>query len=66
MIMNPVISSSIAAIGFENGTMYIQFKHGKLYVYAGIPKSLYKAFISSGSPGSFYNNHIRGRYTRIN
>jgi len=60
--MKSVRSSNVGSVGFENGTMRVQFKGGGLYQYSGVPESLYGSFMSASSPGSFFRSHFSGRY----
>ncbi|WP_278286251.1 KTSC domain-containing protein [Eubacterium barkeri] len=40
------------AVGWENNTMYIQFKDGTVYAYENVSQSEYQNFINSPSLGS--------------
>ena len=50
-----VSSSRMSKVGWENNTMYIQFKNGKIYAYDNVSKSEYENFINSPSLGSALN-----------
>jgi hypothetical protein len=62
MDMTPVVSSNIAAVGYDQtqNNLHIQFK-GKdtVYLYRGVPLELYEAMMSAESIGSFYARHIK-------
>ncbi|WP_345785751.1 KTSC domain-containing protein [Pelagicoccus sp. SDUM812002] len=64
MEMIPVRSSATRAIGYNpsTGQMQIQFKQGKTYMFCGVPQHVFDSFLSAGSKGSYYDNHIRDRY----
>lgn len=62
MIMHPVSSSDIRSIGYENGTLHIQFRSGGLYAYYGVPVSVYQALVNASSRGRYFHAHIKGRY----
>jgi hypothetical protein len=62
MSMISVSSSAIAAIGYEDGTLAVEFHNSGIYYHHGVPYSVFKSFMSSGSKGAFYNSYIRGRY----
>jgi hypothetical protein len=64
MNLIPVQSSAISAIGYDSttGQMYVQFKHGKVYAFCGVPQHVYEAFLSAGSKGHYYDTYIRDRY----
>ena len=34
----------------------------KTYNFCGVPYSIYEGIISARSPGSYYDDYIRGRY----
>ena len=57
-----VISSNIASIGYENGTLEVEFNNGKIYRYAGIPEHLYLSLLSAPSKGTYFAQNIRNRY----
>lgn len=62
----PVRSSRMNAAGWNEGTMYIQFKNGALYAYYNVSESEYKAFISSPSLGQALNTfQHRHPYRRV-
>lgn len=51
MIRNPVSSSRIASVGWENDTLEIQFHNGAVYQYYDVSIDEYKSFMSSSSLG---------------
>ena len=54
-------SSWIGWVCFADGMLSIQMQ-GKTYNFCNAPYSLYSGIINAGSPGSYYDTHIRGRY----
>ena len=62
MNMIPVSSSTIASIGYENGTLYVAFNRGGLYAYSGVPESIYHGLMSASSHGSYLASHVKGIY----
>ena len=52
MNLNPVSSSRMSKVGYENNTMYVQFKDGSTYAYSNVSQSEYEDFMSSPSLGS--------------
>ena len=62
--MNPVASSYITAVGYdeESKTMRIRFTDGAQFDYAGVSEAVYDALASSPSPGGFFHKNIRGKY----
>ncbi len=62
MIMQPVSSSNIAAIGYENGILHIRFHSGGLYEYSDVPESVYRGLMSASSHGQYFHAHIKSNY----
>lgn len=52
MNLYPVSSSRMSKVGYENNTMYVQFKDGSIYAYLNVSASEYNDFINSPSLGS--------------
>lgn len=60
-------SSLIEKVAYQTysgdfGILFIQFKTGKLYQYAGVESGVFQDFCESESPGRFYNAKIKGKY----
>jgi hypothetical protein len=62
--INTPDSSSIAAFAYSASerTLYVRFKTGRSYRYAGVPEAVFAAFMRADSKGSFFNAQIQGRY----
>ena len=60
----PLRSTAIALVEYddETRTMEVEFVNGRSYTHAGVPQEVYDNLVSAGSPGSFYNSAIKGRY----
>jgi hypothetical protein len=58
----PVDSSAIRAIGYDGGTLTVEFHTGRVYDHPDVPYSVFDDFMRASSKGAFYNQHIRGRY----
>lgn len=52
MTLYPVSSSRMSKVGWENNTMFVQFKNGQVYAYENVSKIEYESFLSSPSLGS--------------
>jgi hypothetical protein len=61
MEMTPVSSSNLAAVGYDNesATLRIQFLHGGIYDYQGVPADIYEGLINAGSKGQFFDKFIK-------
>ena len=62
MLRNRVNSSNIASIDWENGTLEVEFHDSGVYQYSGVSESVYRAFLSAYSKGSYFHDHIKDRY----
>ncbi|MFA5377289.1 MAG: KTSC domain-containing protein [Dehalococcoidia bacterium] len=63
--MNPVVSSNIAAVGYDGEvqTLYVQFHPSmKTYKYFNVPVDVYDSFLGADSKGKFFASNIRGKY----
>ncbi|MDR2666727.1 MAG: KTSC domain-containing protein [Holosporales bacterium] len=65
--MEPVDSSDLACVGYENGTMHISFQNGGLYAYYNVPMSIHRELMNAPSHGRYFHTYIKGKYraTRI-
>lgn len=65
MILTPVKSSNLAAVGYDaaQNVLHVQFK-GKetVYEHRGVPKEIYELMMSADSIGSFYARNIKSNY----
>lgn len=66
MEMNPVDSSNIAAIGYDNeiGTLTIQFNNGRTYEYYSVPDYEFDNLMSAGSKGTYAFQNIYKAYSQ--
>ena len=58
----PVDSSVIRAVGYADGTLYVEFHSGRTYTHPRVPYSLFEGLLNATSHGIFYNRHIRGKF----
>jgi hypothetical protein len=58
-----VNSSAIRAIGYDGGTLTVEFHTGRVYDHPEVPYAVFAAFLRASSKGTFYNKNIRGRYS---
>ena len=58
-----VNSSSIYAVDYADGHLYVQFHDSeKIYDHPGVPYSVFQEFMNASSMGAYYSRYIRGRY----
>ena len=62
MIRIPVSSSNIFSIGYDNGTLEIQFHSGGIYQYFNVPEHIYENLMSASSHGTYFASHIKNFY----
>lgn len=60
-----VSSSNIRSIGYENGTLEIEFNRGGIYQYLNVPESTYHSLMYASSHGSYFENYIKHSYPTI-
>jgi len=69
MRRKPVVSTSLASVGYEATTriLEIEFRKGRIYRYHGVGAKLFEQLMQADSKGRFMNAHIRNayRFTRI-
>ena len=63
MTTRSVSSSAIIAVGFDGSTLAITFHNSGTYHFYRVPLSVYTGLMNASSKGSYYNMHIRGRYS---
>lgn len=58
-----VNSSSIRAVGYHGGKLFVQFHTSdKIYGHPDVPYEIFFGLLHASSKGTYYNQHIRGRY----
>ena len=59
-----LISSAVKAVDYnpETGHLKLWFPDNGPYSFYRVPERIYYGLINAYSKGSYYNNHIRGRY----
>jgi hypothetical protein len=63
MVLIPVNSSSIQAVGYDGYTLAVVFHTSDtVYEHPGVPRSVFLGLMHASSMGAFYNRYIRGRY----
>lgn len=65
MEMIRVTSSAMSAVGYDasNGRMQITFTQGHTYDFCRVPPHIYEGLMRASSKGTYYNDHIKDRYT---
>lgn len=62
----PVASSDIAAVGYENGVLEVEFvRGGRVYRYSGVPLGVYHGLMVAPSIGGYFAKFIKDRYAYV-
>ncbi len=63
-----VSSSNLASVGYDsnNQILEVEFLHGGVYQYSGVPSSVYSGLMTASSHGSYFDQHVKkaGYYYR--
>ncbi len=62
MNLIPVSSSNLAAVGYNNGNLFIKFHTGAIYCYTIVPEHVYQDLLSAPSKGRYYSDYIKNVY----
>lgn len=57
-----VVSSNIDAVGYQHGEMFVRFRSGTYYAYAGVNRSVFMAMVNAESVGQFFHRFVRSKY----
>lgn len=63
MEMISVNSPDISRIGFQNGTLYVEFKSGRIHTYSVVPESIFMEFSAADSQDQFFRERIKPFYS---
>lgn len=57
----PVSSSNLASIGYDaNGAVLeVEFNHGGIYQYSGVPEEIFQGLMSAGSHGTYFDKFVK-------
>lgn len=57
-------SSNLRAVAYNSlaSILSIQFHHGGVYHYHGVPDGIYQGLMSASSKGSYFHTHIKDRF----
>ena len=57
-----VSSTDLVSVGYENGTLEIEFKGNRVYQYFNVPQSVYQSLMAAFSKGTYFHANIKDRY----
>lgn len=58
----PVTSRNLVSVGWENDVLEIEFKANRVYLYHGVPASVYHQLMQASDKNAFFLSEIRDRY----
>ncbi|MFN7085833.1 MAG: KTSC domain-containing protein [Burkholderiales bacterium] len=58
-------AGNIRSVGYDarNRVLEIEFGQGSIYQYSGVAEEVYRRFMNSPSPGSYFRDNIEENYT---
>ena len=57
-----VQSTDIRSIGYENGTLEIEFLNGGVYQYPNVPRMHYENMLHYPHPGTYFHKNVKPYY----
>lgn len=56
-----VSSSNLASVGYSatEAILEVEFHHGGVYQYSGVPEDIYLGLMSAGSHGQYFDQFIK-------
>ena len=60
----PVSSSNLTSVGYDptSQTLEVEFQHGSIYQYFGVPTHVFHELLNATSKGSYFHQAIRDVY----
>lgn len=65
LVLTPVKSSNIEAIGHHGGDLHVRFVGGTTYRYKGVPVDLHSQMLEAESVGGFFRDKVRGKFVHV-
>ena len=62
MHRTPVNSSDLRSVGYEQGTLEVEFKGGRIYQYFDVTEDVYEGLMNADSLGTYFNANIKNDY----
>ena len=69
MDRNAIASSNLESVGYDNGTLEVEFNHGGIYQYYDVPEHIYHGLFDAPSAGQFFDVNVKKagyRYEKVN
>lgn len=57
----PVSSSNLASVGYDlnSAILEVEFNHGGIYQYSGVPEEVHQGLMGAGSHGSYFDQFVK-------
>ncbi|TDO34303.1 KTSC domain-containing protein [Kribbella sp. VKM Ac-2527] len=62
MRRRPVNSSSVRSVGWQDGTLELEYVGGSVYQYYDVPQPTYAGLLAAESIGNYVNTEIKPYY----
>jgi hypothetical protein len=62
MRRRPVNSSSVRSVGWQDGTLELEYVGGSVYRYYDVPQPTYAGLLAAESIGNYVNTEIKPYY----
>lgn len=62
MIRQKVVSKNLKSVGYENGTLEIEFITFSIYQYYNVPENIYFGLLNAVSKGTYHNTYIKDSF----
>lgn len=61
MDRQPVASSTVVSVGYDDATavLEVEFRQGRVYHYFDVPRPHYDAVLTAASPNGYLNDNIK-------
>lgn len=60
----PVTSSAIASVAYDDGALEVRFTSGQTHRFNDVPRAVFEGLLSAKSKGAYFHRHIKaGGYT---
>jgi hypothetical protein len=57
-----VDSSNVVSVGFDEGTLEVEFNSG-IYCYYDVPEHIFEELLASDSKGSYLHRNVKNSYS---
>jgi hypothetical protein len=57
----PIRSTALTSVGYDDKAyvLEVEFAHGGVYRYLGVPRDVYDGLLSAESRGAYFDEHVK-------